>query len=357
MKSLQKRRSMALLLAVIWLVFCLALTLTLGQTKPTEDYEIKLMAAKKLQGWMDDVRNYKQEAGLSITPYDTHKTGMIGDEYTPITTSLGSEEAKRTTANADMAALLVQMLTEAGVKSGDTIGAGFSGSFPTLNLAVLAACEVMDVKVIYIASMGASTFGANQPEFTFPDMVCRLYLDGKLKTPPALITPGGDYDCGGEMFEEEKEAALTRIAAYGVTDIMQERDFAENMKARENLYETLGPISCFVGVGGNITTIGLEEDKMKVGVMSPYTVTSVRYDDGLLQYYNAHGLPVLHLLNIRQLAAQYGLPFDPETIIPPGQSALYYHTVYPHLPALAGIFGAVCILAFACKRRIMSEDR
>ena len=343
MKSLQKRRRTALILAVVWLAVCLVLTLAMGQTKTTEDYEIKLFAAQKLQGWMDDIRDYKLEAGLSLTPYDTHKTGMIGDEYTPITTSLGSEEAKRTTANPDMAALLVQMLTEAGVKSGDTIGAGFSGSFPTLNLAVLAAGEAMNVKVIYIASMGASTFGANQPQFTFPDMVCRLYLDGRLQTSPALITPGGDYDCGGEMFEE--------------ADIMQERDFTANLKAREDLYETLGPISCFVGVGGNITTIGLEEDKMKAGVMVPYTVTSVRSDDGLLQYYNAHGLPVLHLLNIKQLAAQYGLPFDPETIVPPGRSALYYHTVYPHFPALAGVLGAVCILVFAFKRRFMSEDR
>ena len=357
MKSLQKRRRTALILAVVWLAVCLVLTLAMGQTKATEDYEIKLLAAQKLQGWMDDIRDYKLEAGLSLTPYDTHKTGMIGDEYTPITTSLGSEEAKRTTANPDMAALLVQMLTEAGVKSGDSIGAGFSGSFPTLNLAVLAAGEAMNVKVIYIASMGASTFGANQPQFTFPDMVCRLYLDGRLQTSPALITPGGDYDCGGEMFEEEKEEALARIASYGVADIMQERDFAANLKAREDLYETLGPISCFVGVGGNITTIGLEEDKMKAGVMVPYTVTSVRSDDGLLQYYNAHGLPVLHLLNIKQLAAQYGLPFDPETIVPPGQSALYYHTVYPHFPALAGVLGAVCILVFAFKRRSMSDDR
>ena len=357
MKSLQKRRSTALILAVVWLAVCLVLTLAMGQTKATEDYEIKLLAAQKLQDWMDDIRDYKLEAGLSLTPYDTHKTGMIGDDYTPITTSLGSEEAKRTTANPDMAALLVQMLTEAGVKSGDSIGAGFSGSFPTLNLAVLAAGEAMNVKVIYIASMGASTFGANQPQFTFPDMVCRLYLDGRLQTPPALITPGGDYDCGGEMFEEEKEEALARIASYGVADIMQERDFAANLKAREDLYETLGPISCFVGVGGNITTIGLEEDKMKAGVMVPYTVTSVRSDDGLLQYYNAHGLPVLHLLNIKQLAAQYGLPFDPETIVPPGQSALYYHTVYPHLPALVGVLGAVCILVFAFKRRSMSDDR
>ena len=88
MKSLQKRRSTALILAVVWLAVCLVLTLAMGQTKATEDYEIKLLAAQKLQDWMDDIRDYKLEAGLSLTPYDTHKTGMIGDEYTPITTSL-----------------------------------------------------------------------------------------------------------------------------------------------------------------------------------------------------------------------------------------------------------------------------
>ena len=163
MNALQKRRTGALVLAVAWLAACLLLTLARGQKRPAEDYAVKLQAAQTLQGWMDDVKRYKLEAGLAITPYDTHQTGMIGDEYTPITTSLGSEEAKRTTANADMAALLVQMLTEAGVETGDTIGAGFSGSFPTMNLALLAACEAMQVKVIYIASLGASTFGANQP--------------------------------------------------------------------------------------------------------------------------------------------------------------------------------------------------
>lgn len=350
MNALQKRRTGALVLAVAWLAACLLLTLTRGQKRPAEDYAVKLQAAQTLQGWMDDVKRYKLEAGLAITPYDTHQTGMIGDEYTPITTSLGSEEAKRTTANADMAALLVQMLTEAGVKTGDTIGSGFSGSFPTMNLALLAACEAMQVKVIYIASLGASTFGANQPEFTFPDMVCRLYLEGKLQTPPALITPGGDYDCGGEMFEEDREAALARIASYGVAEILREKDFAANLKAREALYAAQGPISCFVGVGGNITTIGMQEDTMKPGVLAPYTVTAVRPDDGLLQYYNANGLPVLHILNIKQLAAQYSLPFDPEIILPPGQSAVYFCTEYPRALAAAGVLGAAVLLLFACKK-------
>ena len=52
MKSLQKRRSTALILAVAWLAVCLVLTLAMGQTKATEDYEIKLLAAQKLQGWI-----------------------------------------------------------------------------------------------------------------------------------------------------------------------------------------------------------------------------------------------------------------------------------------------------------------
>lgn len=351
MKSDMPRRTLALLLAVLWLLVCTALTLKLGRREPAADTDSKLQAAGLLQSWMDAVRDYKLEAGLELTVYDTHKTGMIGDEYTPITTSIGAEEAKRTTANADMAALLVQMLTEAGVQPGDTIGAGFSGSFPTLNLAVLAAGEVMNVNVVYIASMGASTFGANQPAFTFPDMVCRLYLDGLLKTPPSLITVGGDYDCGGEMFAEERDAVMERIEAYGVADIMRQPDFAENLHAREALYEAEGPISCFVGVGGNITTIGTEEDTLKWGVVPPYTVTAVRDTDGLLQYYNARGLPVLHLLNIKRLSADYSLPFDPDTLPEPGESALYYQTVYPRWAAVLGAGGAAVILWFFCKGR------
>ena len=78
------------------------------------------------------------------------------------------------------------------------------------------------------------------------------------------------------MFEEEKEEALVRIASMRGRYHAGARFRRQTLKCGEDLYETLGPISSFVGVGGNITTIGLEEDKMKVGVMVSYTVTSVR---------------------------------------------------------------------------------
>mgnify|MGYP000284955437 CR=1 FL=1 len=50
MKSLQKRRSTALILAVVWLAVCLVLTLAMGQTKATEDYEIKHFGCPEAAG-------------------------------------------------------------------------------------------------------------------------------------------------------------------------------------------------------------------------------------------------------------------------------------------------------------------
>ncbi len=72
---------------------------------------------------------------------DVNRTGLIGLETSPITTTLGNLEAKRTTTNPDFAALLVRLLAEAGVKRGETIAVGASGSFPALIVAALSAAK------------------------------------------------------------------------------------------------------------------------------------------------------------------------------------------------------------------------
>ena len=72
----------------------------------------------------------EEELGIPLSELDYHQTGMIGESYTGITTTLGAIEAKRTTAWPEMGALCVRLLHEAGVRSGDTVGAGFSGSSP-----------------------------------------------------------------------------------------------------------------------------------------------------------------------------------------------------------------------------------
>ena len=62
-----KSAEAALILAVVWLAVAVA-PLAMGRAKATENWII--LAARNYQGWMDDIRDYKLEAGLSLTPYD-----------------------------------------------------------------------------------------------------------------------------------------------------------------------------------------------------------------------------------------------------------------------------------------------
>jgi len=353
---MKRKKRLALLFAALWLAVGIVVTNLGASQVQTEDYETKLAAARLMRSWMAAVKGYKAEAGLSLVPEDIHQTGMIGEAYTQITTTHGAIEAKRTTACPDMAALMVQLLGEAGIGPGDTIGAGFSGSFPGMNLAVLAACQVMEVRCVYIASVGASTYGANQPECTFPDMVCRLCQDGLLEQPPALITPGGVDDCGLDMDEELRERVLERIAGYGVV-ILREPDFETNLQARMELYQREGPIQCFIGVGGNLTTTGVGGQEVDCGLIPGGTIRAVDKNSGLLQRYNAQGLPVIHLLNIKKLTADYGLPYDPEVLPVEGESQIYYAASYPKLPGLVCLIGAVLTLAAGFRWRRMREGR
>lgn len=349
-----RKKQIILSIAVVWLLLGMVLTLSGGKTEKANNYAAKLEAAQLMQDWMEKIKEMRIQAGLELTEEDLHSTGLIGERYTFITTTLGDPAAKRTTCDPNMAALVVELLGQAGIRAGDTVGAGFSGSFPAMNLAVLAACQALDVKCFYIASVGASAYGANQPELTFPDMVCRLHQAGLLEQAPSLITPGGDYDCGTEMDPDLREQVLERVGGYGVP-VMEEPDFGKNLSARMDIYDAEGPIQCLIGVGGNISTSGLEENALPCGVIPAGTVRNVSDQSGLLQRYNAAGLPVIHLLNIKQLVADYGLAFDPERLVPPGESAIYYETVYPKWGAVLCLTGAVATIFFGF-RRLRRED-
>ncbi len=351
MKKLDTRYLAA---AALLLLLALAASfLSVGSAR-APDYDVKLDAAQRMLRCMERVRDYKAEAGLGFSADDRHHTGMIGEPYTFITTTSGALEAKRTTADSDMAALAVQMLREADVKAGDTVGAGFSGSFPAMNLAVLSACAAMDVNIVYIASVGASTYGANQPELTFPDMALRLAAEGLIPA-PAAFSMGGWKDCGLDMDPSLAAEIRARLEASDVPMLYLE-DYAENLAARMAIYEENGPIRCFVGVGGNLTTIGKGEDTVPYGLVRPYTVKRADEGSGLMELYNARGLAVLHLLNIKKLVADYGLPYDSETPSVPGESAIYYTRRYPWRIAFGGVGGAAALLVLGRVRRREEEN-
>lgn len=76
-------------------------------------------------------RECREVSGPPLDPtFDVNRTGLIGIENSPITTSLGKLEGKRTTANPQFAGAVAGMFREAGVRRGDTVAVGASSSFP-----------------------------------------------------------------------------------------------------------------------------------------------------------------------------------------------------------------------------------
>lgn len=314
-------------------------------TEKTEYYDIQLEAARKLGDCFAAVKRYKEQLGIPLSEDDFHHTGMIGLPYTAITTTSGALEAKRTAASPDMAALCVRMLYEAGIRPGDTVGAGFSGSFPGMNLAVVAACESMGVKLVCISSVGASTYGANNPELTFPEMLYRLRADGIIETGNAAVTMGGHLDTGADMDPAVVCDIALRLIDNGIV-FFEEADFASNIKLRENIYERNGPIDCFIAVGGNITSLGKGESGISLGqgVLHGGSTPVIDESSGLVQRYLSHGLPVINLLNIKKLMADYSMAYDPVKWPPEGASAVYYSTGYSKIWITVGIAAAVLVL-------------
>ena len=345
----QRREGILLLLLTVFLFACGLGIAQNGRLVPAENRAVKLAAAARMQACMDAVKGYKSERGIPLHPGDLHQTGMLGEEFNGMTTSLGALEAKRTSANSDMAALAVELLQQAGMQPGDRVGLGLSGSFPALNLAMLSACAELGLDTVCIASIGSSTHGANNPGLTFPEMLSLLISDGLLPDSLHSATIGGDYDCGREMDGQLREAAVERLERRGV-NLWREPDYQKNLQKRLEIY---GEIACYVNVGGNLMSLGRQEDSIRTqGLIPPEApLHPVDGNSGMLELYHAQGLPVIHLLNLKRLTADYGLAFDPVSLPEPGTSAVYYRISYPRLPALLAVFSAGAVLIFEWKRR------
>lgn len=349
-------RLLCLLAAFLWCT--VFVSSAWADTVDTSCYDEQIDAYARMNRAMEAVKRRKQQLGIALSPLDTRETGMIGEEYNALTTTLGALEAKRTTADPNMAAMIVRMLTDAGLTRGDRVGAGFSGSFPALNIAVLSACDAMGISITYISSVGASTYGANNPLFTFPEMAHYLYKTGFISSDSALVTMGGDYDTGFGMDESLSNSVRQRLDACGLL-VMEQPDYSANLDARKALYDAQ-VIECFVAVGGNTTSLGLGENAVTIGqglLKSELSIEQVDQKSGLVQWYLSRGLPVINLLNIKQIVANYGMPFDPAVTLAPGESAVFRTPRYPRVPLVIGAVGAACVFCVCIRLRKSHQEQ
>ena len=346
MKRRERIKTILLLGMVLVLLAggCISFRSVRSVEKPA--YEQMCAAARQMESCMGELKAERLRRGLPIDESeDRFATGLLGTGHTAITTTLGNLEAKRTACQPDMAALVVDMLTEAGVKAGDRVGLCCTGSFPLLNLASVCAAEAIGAEPVIIVSVGASSYGANLPAFTAPEMLLHLYEKGLVATAPAAVTLGGDGDVGKNMgalfFPEEEEPILNETVARlrSLTTVTEIPDRAQNLAWREEVY---GDISCFISVGGHALAMIGEGEASGHGILKAKGTLS---DNSLIGYYLNRQVPVIQLLNVKGLCADYGLVFDPMELPPIGTSAVYFRRQYPRLPLALSALGAGGILA------------
>lgn len=328
------------ILAVNWLV------LEATRTEvPAADFQEKLEASALSQRCMDYIREQKADLGIAVDgAADINGTGMIGQSYSAITTTLGSLEAKRTSINPNMAAAVVDMLHELGVERGDRVAVNCSGSFPALNISVLCAIQTLGLEPVMMASFGSSTHGANDPAFTYLDMEYALWDAGLLEHRSDWFSVGGMEDLGKEMDPQVREQVTARLEGLGYR-LFYEEELLENIRQRYALYRE-EDVVCFINVGGNDVSFG---DSSVIVHADGGILTKLSENDhstGLVQLFLRDGVPVIHLLNIKSLAAQYGLPFDPTPMPDVGEGGVYSVRAYHRYGAVPGLLAAGAVLSW-----------
>jgi poly-gamma-glutamate system protein len=288
-------------------------------TRPVRGIDREVLEAERLMSRAEDiVRSAKARAGLQADPLaGNDPSGLIGDELTPLVTTLGALEAKRTATNPRWAGELARRMAEVGVGHGDLVAAGFSGSFPGLNLAVMCATKSLGADLIAVSSITASTWGANQPGFTWPEIENRLVRSGLLTRASIAVTAGGDAD-RGPTFDPDGAAQAERILASVTCDLgvsaLRPATFAAAVQDRMALYRRASNgrrVVLYVNVGGTSASLGRSAAvlKLRSGFIPPQLFDRSN-ERGVTARFAEDGVRVLMLLNVRDLALRWGLPLE-----------------------------------------------
>jgi len=323
-----------------------------GAVEKNPWYDRQLAAARRMQASEQVLYDFITQSGIPIEQEDINRTGLIGPEMTVLTTSMGLLEAKRTSLNPDLAALMVTLYRQAGLEAGDQVALGISGSFPGLAIAALSAATEMGLEARCIVSYGASTFGATRPELTVPRMLHILRAEGLVEYQLLAVSPGGDDDAGGGGLYENTRQVILALAQQENVPIILEEDLGRSIQHRLALYGD--GVRCFINVGGASANMGdgMHSLDFPPGlVLNPPPIPDSP-TRGLIYEYAVRGVPVIHLLNLRKLSLDHGLPFDPVPLPEPGGAAVYYRKA--RQPAL--LIGAM-LLAIAVLYLGYREDK
>lgn len=249
----------------------------------------------------------RESIGLADTVRDPDRTGVIGVEYSSITTTIGYENAKHVSTQPGWASWLVRELSSRGIGANTKIAVSFSGSFPGINIAVLAALQELKADIKAISSVGASSWGANEPGFTWLEMERLLYEERIIKLRSGVVTIGGSGDRGSDFSDYALALAMESVKRSGL-ELLEPNNLRDAVRKRIWFYGDVTDYMCYINVGGGHASLGggpAVRYSRGGWYFEPLEIRGV--PDGVADTFLSAGVPVLNLLYLEQMALEFGI--------------------------------------------------
>lgn len=316
-------------------------------------FKDKIAATKLAKEAFQALKKERLRRGIPIDPeVDPAQSGMIGRAISSITSFEGYLPAKQTSVNPNFAAVVVQLLKEAGVRQGDLVAVGLSGSFPAIGVAVYASIEVLGLKPLVISSAAASQWGANQRNFSWLEMESFLFRKKIFSTRSVAASLGGIEDRGWGMTKKGRQN-LRQIIQRNNLPLLEAENYQQSVEKRMALYREQAaglPIRAYINIGGGTSSVGKRISKMafKEGLVLNLPAATQAIDSVMAQF-RLQGIPVIHLVNIRRLAERYALPVQPDRMPGVGEGGIFMKEEPSKLFTL-GLLGLILLSLFAFVR-------
>lgn len=324
----------------------------------------KNRAAYIAQRAQEAIRQTVEDMGIPIDfENDPNGSGIIGDQYTLVTTDRGELRSKLIGTNPNFAAAVVEMFKEAGLQKGDLVAVGMTGSFPGVNIAFYSACEVLGVEPVVITSVGASTWGANHPDFTWLDME-RVLFDSKIITSRSVAASlGGGTDNGRGLSLSGRELLIKAVKRHDVELIFsgnQENMLEAGGSLRANIDKRMEIFAdrskgrryaAYVNIGGGLASLGSSQNGKLIPSGVDFDLHRRNFPArGVINIMAERRIPIIHLLRLSEIAEDYGLPLDvvPAPIV--GEGSLFYRDEYSISSTI--IYAVILMIVVAAAIRI-----
>jgi poly-gamma-glutamate system protein len=294
---------------------------------PHAQSDVLIRAARTALAAQREIARIKEQMGLlQPAAVDPNRTGLIGLDWSEITTTIGDLPAKRTVTNPDLAATIARRLQSFDLPRGAAVGLVLSGSFVGANLAAISAVEALGLRPVVVSSLGASMYGANDPDFTWLDMETAVARAGIWQARSTAVVLGGESAVANSLGRTGHDMLVAAARRNGHEPI-EAPEFGE-LKGRLHAALTRAApdgLVALINSGGSVLGMGtcLDAHRLPSGLLKGKLPCEAGVT-GLVHDFAARGIPVIHILNVKRLALDWNLPFDPVPLPPIGENARVY---------------------------------